>query len=63
MANFTEIFETRKNDSRWNTSYPLSPDDWNIYRVPEELSFSEEELSFYIPLIPQHFDLTLFISS
>lgn len=49
MANFTEIFETRKNDSRWNTSYPLSPDDWNIYRVPEELSFSEEEeLSFYI---------------
>lgn len=48
MANFTEIFETRKNDSRWNTSYPLSPDDWNIYRVAEELSFSEEELSFYI---------------
>lgn len=49
MVNFTEIFEIRKNDSRWNTSYPLSPDDWNIYRVPEELSFSEEEeLSFYI---------------
>lgn len=49
MVNFTEIFEIRKNKSRWNTSYPLSPDDWNIYRVPEELSFSEEEeLSFYI---------------
>lgn len=49
MESLTEIFRKRKNDPRWNTSYPLSPDDWEAYRVPGELSFSgEKEMSFYI---------------
>ena len=49
MENLTEIFEKRKDDPRWNTSYPLSPNDWKVYRVSEELSFyGEKELSFYI---------------
>ena len=40
MEVLSDIFEKRKNDSRWNTSYPLSPDDWKVYRVSGELSFS-----------------------
>ena len=44
-----ELFEHRKNDSIWNTSYPVSPADWARYRVPGPLSFaSDKELSFYI---------------
>lgn len=44
-----EVFETRKNDPRWNTSYPLSPTDWAAYRVPSALPFAtDRELSFYI---------------
>ena len=44
-----EIFETRKNDPRWNTSYPLSPEDWARYRVTGRLSFKKDNrLSFYI---------------
>lgn len=30
MEVLSDIFEKRKNDSRWNTSYPLSPDDWKV---------------------------------
>lgn len=49
MEVLSDIFEKRKNDSRWNTSYPLSPDDWKVYRVSGELSFSGEKgMSFYI---------------
>lgn len=40
MEVLSDIFEKRKNDSRWNTSYPLSPDDWKVYRISGELSFS-----------------------
>jgi oxygen-independent coproporphyrinogen III oxidase len=44
-----ELFEHRKNDPIWNTSYPVSPADWARYRVPGPLSFaSDKELSFYI---------------
>lgn len=44
-----ELFETRKADLRWNTSYPLSPDDWKEYRVHGRLPFSNDmSLSFYI---------------
>lgn len=44
-----EVFETRKNDPRWNTSYPLSPTDWAAYRAPSALPFAtDRELSFYI---------------
>jgi oxygen-independent coproporphyrinogen-3 oxidase len=44
-----EVFETRKNDARWNTSYPLKPGDWAKYRTSAPLSFADERvLSFYI---------------
>lgn len=44
-----EIFESRKNDSRWNTSYPLSPEAWEKYRVSGALPFDEDNnISFYI---------------
>jgi len=44
-----ELYEKRKNDPLWNTSYPLSPKDWEQYRVNAQLPFeNEEELSFYI---------------
>lgn len=47
--NIKELFEQRKNDPIWNTSYPVSPADWAQYRVPHPLSFaSDKELSFYI---------------
>lgn len=44
-----ELFQLRKNDPRWNTSYPLSPSDWTDYRVPDSLSFeNDSRMSFYI---------------
>ena len=44
-----ELFQLRKNDPRWNTSYPLVPSDWAAYRVPGSLSFeNDHRLSFYI---------------
>lgn len=47
--NLKELFEERKNNPIWNTSYPISPADWAGYRVPHPLSFaSDKELSFYI---------------
>ncbi len=47
--NIQELFEERKNNPLWNTSYPLSPKDWAKYRVSEPLSFTaDKELSFYI---------------
>ena len=44
-----ELFESRKDDPRWNTSYPLSPSDWAAYRVSGPLPFKDDtHLSFYI---------------
>lgn len=44
-----EVFDKRKNDARWNTSYPLTPGDWARYRTDAPLSFADERtLSFYI---------------
>ena len=44
-----ELFQLRKNDARWNTSYPLNPSDWTDYRVPDSLSFeNDSRMSFYI---------------
>ena len=44
-----ELFQLRKNDHRWNTSYPLNPSDWTDYRVPDSLSFeNDSRMSFYI---------------
>lgn len=44
-----ELYQSRKNDPCWNTSYPISPSDWAVYRVPGPLSFeNDHRLSFYI---------------
>ena len=44
-----ELYQSRKNDTCWNTSYPISPSDWAVYRVPGPLSFeNDHRLSFYI---------------
>lgn len=44
-----ELFQLRKDDSRWNTSYPLNPSDWAAYRVPGSLPFeNDSRMSFYI---------------
>ena len=44
-----ELFQLRKNDPRWNTSYPLNPSDWTDYRVPDSLSFeNDSRMSCYI---------------
>lgn len=44
-----ELYESRKDDPRLNTSYPLHPEDWAKYRVEGPLPFADEkQLSFYI---------------
>ena len=44
-----ELYQSRKNDPCWNTSYPISPSDWATYRVQDPLSFeNDRRLSFYI---------------
>ena len=44
-----ELYQSRKNDPCWNTSYPISPSDWATYRVPGTLSFeNDHRMSFYI---------------
>lgn len=44
-----ELFQSRKNDPRWNTSYPLNPSDWAAYREPGSLSFeNDSRMSFYV---------------
>lgn len=43
------IYEKRKDNPVYNTSYPLSPADWARYRSDTPLSFADEKnLSFYI---------------
>lgn len=49
MKSIDNIFKIRLQDPKLNTSYPLSPSDWEIYRVAGKLQFlKNEELSFYI---------------
>lgn len=44
-----ELFESRKDDPRWNTSYPLTPSDWAEYRVAGSLPFEDDtRMSFYV---------------
>lgn len=44
-----ELYESRKDNPRLNTSYPLHPEDWAKYRVEGPLPFNDEkQLSFYI---------------
>lgn len=43
------LFHRRKDNPVWNTSYPLSPRDWEAYRTDSPLPFEgERELSFYV---------------
>lgn len=49
MKDFHTIIDARRQDARYNTSYPLSPRHWAQYRVDKPLAFvGETELSFYI---------------
>lgn len=49
VMNVEELFERRKDDPIWNTSYPVCPSDWARYRMSRPLSFDgEREMSFYI---------------
>lgn len=44
-----ELYNSRKDNPIWNTSYPLSPEEWVSYRVRRSLPFNQErELSFYM---------------
>lgn len=43
------LFEQRKNNPLFNTSYPLSPDDWAKYSTPGTLPFAgSKPIAFYI---------------
>lgn len=43
------LFEQRKNNPLFNTSYPLSPDDWAKYSTPGTLPFdSSKPVALYI---------------
>ena len=49
MGKTHALFETRKDNPKWNTSYPLHIEDWAPYRAHKALSFSGvTEMSFYI---------------
>lgn len=44
-----ELYYTRKENPLYNTSYPVSPLDWESYRINEPLMFkSEKVLSLYL---------------
>ncbi len=44
-----QLFLERKKNPILNTSYPISPIDWNTYKRKEELDFSDDDkISFYI---------------
>lgn len=48
-SHLEKLFERRKNETKWNTSYPLSPSDWQPYSAQRSLSFSKEkDISFYV---------------
>ena len=49
MTDTEALFETRKDISDYNTSYPLHPSDWRSWKTSDKLSFDGvEDLSFYI---------------
>jgi len=48
-TNINQIFQNRKNDSLFNTSYPLRPDDWYEYLAEDiPLPFPSIKTAFYI---------------
>ena len=49
MTETEQLFETRKDISDYNTSYPLHPSDWSSWKTSDKLSFDGVgDLSFYI---------------
>ncbi len=48
LVNWAQLFNERKENPIYNTSYPLSPDDWGKFCTEKDLMFSTEEISFYI---------------
>lgn len=52
ITSYTDIkrlFEQRENNPMFNTSYPLSPDDWAEYSTPGTLPFDRSKpIAFYI---------------
>ena len=43
------LFTERKNNAKYNTSYPISPNQWKEFKIMKDLDFSNcPELSFYI---------------
>lgn len=53
--NIAELFNQRKEDLRYNTSYPLHPSDWAKWKVDGRLPFAYDKslsLYFHIPFCP-----------
>ena len=48
MGRFEDIFNERKDNPLYNTSYPLSPKDWKQYETVGELPLDDWKLSIYI---------------
>jgi coproporphyrinogen III oxidase-like Fe-S oxidoreductase len=47
--NIEQIFNQRKDDAMFNTSYPLKPADWNKWKTSQSLPFDDDtDISFYI---------------
>ncbi len=56
FSDIKRLFEQRKNNPLFNTSYPLSPDDWAKYSVPGILPFDASNpvaLYVHIPFCKQ----------
>lgn len=48
-TNIESMFESRKDNPLFNTSYPISPKDWSGYSVSGELPFEEiKSMAFYV---------------
>jgi len=48
-TDISAIFESRKGNPRYNTSYPLSPDDWSKFIKSGELAFDKDRpIAFYL---------------
>lgn len=48
-SDIEQLLESRKNNPLFNTSYPLSPEDWKNYNATGELLFDfNKPLAFYI---------------
>lgn len=48
MKQIGDIFNERKDNPLYNTSYPLSPADWRQYEAEGQLPFDPRPISFYL---------------